>query len=74
VVFVYDYNKFSGPGLLQVIERNRVATFCAPPTIYRYLIKEDLTRYDLKALEYCVVAGEPLNPERSTSSSSRRPA
>ncbi len=45
------------------IARNKVTTFCAPPTIYRFLIKEDLRRYDLSALKYCVVAGEPLNPE-----------
>ena len=40
-----------------------VTTFCAPPTIYRFLIKEDLAQYDLSSLKYCVVAGEPLNPE-----------
>jgi acetyl-CoA synthetase len=46
-----------------VVVDNGVTTFCAPPTIYRYLIKEDLTQYNLEKLEYCVVAGEPLNPE-----------
>ncbi len=63
VVFVYDYDKFVPAEMIKVIEKYGVATFCAPPTIYRYLIKEDLSRYNLKNLEYCVVAGEPLNPE-----------
>ncbi|HHU63625.1 MAG TPA: AMP-binding protein [Clostridiales bacterium] len=63
-VFVYDYhNKFSARDILKAIEKYRVTTFCAPPTIYRFMIKEDLTQYDLSSLEYCVVAGEPLNPE-----------
>lgn len=63
VVFVYDYDRFVPHDLLTVIEEHGVTTLCAPPTIYRYLIKEDLTQYNLKNLEYCVIAGEPLNPE-----------
>lgn len=63
VVFVYEYDKFDPAGLLRVLQDYRIKTFCAPPTIYRFLIKEDLTQYDLSGLEYCVVAGEPLNPE-----------
>ncbi|HHU49550.1 MAG TPA: AMP-binding protein [Clostridiales bacterium] len=62
-VFVYDYDKFSPKRMLEVISKYKVTTFCAPPTIYRFLIKEDLSQYDLSSLEYCVVAGEPLNPE-----------
>lgn len=62
-IFVYDFDRFVPRDLLEMIVRYKVKTFCAPPTIYRYLIKEDLTKYDLSALEYCVVAGEPLNPE-----------
>ena len=62
-VFVYDYEKFVPADLLRVIQDHKVKTFCAPPTIYRFLIKEDLSKYDLSCLEYCVVAGEPLNPE-----------
>ncbi|HEX2925167.1 MAG TPA: AMP-binding protein [Ruminiclostridium sp.] len=62
-VFVYDYDKFVPKELLQVISKHRVTTFCAPPTIYRFFIKEDLTKFDLSSLKYCVVAGEPLNPE-----------
>jgi len=62
-VFVYDYDKFIPKNLLEVISSYGITTFCAPPTIYRYLIKEDLSRYNFKSLKYCVVAGEPLNPE-----------
>lgn len=62
-VFVYDYDKFVPKELLDAIIRYGVTTFCAPPTIYRFFIKEDLTKYDFSKLKYCVVAGEPLNPE-----------
>ena len=62
-VMTYDYDKFVPKGLMEVIEKYKVTTFCAPPTIYRFLIKEDLTKFDLSHLKYCVVAGEPLNPE-----------
>jgi acetyl-CoA synthetase len=62
-VFVYDYDKFIPKNLLEVLEKYQITTFCAPPTIYRFLIKEDLTKYNLKSLKYCVIAGEPLNPE-----------
>ncbi|HHU51734.1 MAG TPA: AMP-binding protein [Firmicutes bacterium] len=62
-VFVYDYDKFVPKDLLQVIADYGVTTFCAPPTIYRFLIREDFSRYNLEKLEYCVIAGEPLNPE-----------
>jgi acetyl-CoA synthetase len=48
---------------MDVIEKYKVTTFCAPPTIFRFLIKEDLSKFNLKSLKYCVVAGEPLNPE-----------
>ncbi|HVO38697.1 MAG TPA: AMP-binding protein [Spirochaetia bacterium] len=62
-VFVYDYDRFVPSALLGVITKNKVTTFCAPPTLYRFFIKEDLSRYDFSALRYCTVAGEPLNPE-----------
>ncbi len=62
-VFVYDYEKFSPANLLETISRCGVTSFCAPPTIYRFLIKEDLSKYDLSRLKYSVIAGEPLNPE-----------
>lgn len=62
-VFVYDYDKFVPKDLLNIISKYGITTFCAPPTIYRFFIKEDLTKFDLSKLKYCVVAGEPLNPE-----------
>lgn len=62
-VMTYDYDKFVPKNLMEVIEKYKVTTFCAPPTIYRFLIKEDLTKFNLSNLKYCVVAGEPLNPE-----------
>lgn len=62
-VFVYDYDKFVPKELLSVIAKYGITTFCAPPTIYRFFIKEDLTQFDFGKLKYCVVAGEPLNPE-----------
>lgn len=63
VVFAYDYNRFVPKDMLKIIEKYKIATFCAPPTIFRYFIKEDLKQYDFSHLKYCLVAGEPLNPE-----------
>lgn len=61
-VFVYDYRgKFNPAALLQVMSENGVTTFCAPPTIYRYLVREDLSAYDLSGLRHCCTAGELLN-------------
>lgn len=62
-VFVYDFDKFVPTDLLAVIEKYKVTTFCAPPTVYRFLIKEDLSKYDLSALRYATTAGEALNAE-----------
>ena len=62
-VFVYDYDKFVPRALLEVIDRYGITTFCAPPTIYRFFIKEDLSQFRFEKLRYCVIAGEPLNPE-----------
>ncbi|MDR1762463.1 MAG: AMP-binding protein [Dysgonamonadaceae bacterium] len=61
-IFVYDHEKFTAADMLRVMQDYKVTSFCAPPTVYRFLILEDITKYDLSALEYCVVAGEPLNP------------
>ncbi|MFY9117475.1 MAG: AMP-binding protein [Dysgonamonadaceae bacterium] len=62
-VFVYDYDgKFIPADMLHMISKYNVTSFCAPPTIYRFLVREDLTKYDLSALEYCTTAGEALNP------------
>ena len=63
-VFVYDYNhKFEPTELMHMIEKYKITTFCAPPTIYRFFIKANLKSFDFSSLKYCVVAGEPLNPE-----------
>ncbi len=62
-VFVYDYDKFVPKEFLDVIVKHKVTSFCAPPTIYRFFIKEDLSNFDLGNLKYCSIAGEPLNPE-----------
>ncbi|MCL1927710.1 MAG: AMP-binding protein [Treponema sp.] len=62
-VFVYDYDRFVPSSILEVITKHKVNTFCAPPTIYRFLIKEDLSKWDFSALKTCTVAGEPLEPE-----------
>ena len=61
-VFVYDHEKFTPANILAAMAKYKVTSFCAPPTIYRFLIREDLGQFDLSALEYCTTAGEPLNP------------
>ena len=61
-VFVFDHEKFDADCLLRQMEKYHVTSFCAPPTIYRFMIREDLSRYDLSALRYCCTAGEALNP------------
>ena len=61
-VFVFDHEKFNADTLLRQIEKYKVTSFCAPPTIYRFMIREDLSNYDLSSLEYCTTAGEALNP------------
>ena len=63
-VFVYDYDsRFNPSELLHMIEKHRITSFCAPPTIYRFFIKEGMENYDLSSLEYATTAGEALNPE-----------
>lgn len=61
-VFVYDHEKFAPADILHIMEKYKVTSFCAPPTVFRFLIREDLKKYDLSALKYCTIAGEPLNP------------
>ena len=63
-VFAYDYNgRFTPTDILPLIKKYGITTFCAPPTIYRFLIKEDLSVYDFSSLTHCSTAGEALNPE-----------
>ncbi len=62
-VFVYDFEgRFEPENMLRVMEEFHVTSFCAPPTVYRFMIREDLSKYDLSKLEYCTTAGEALNP------------
>ncbi len=62
-VFVYDFEgRFEPVDLLKVLQDYHITSFCAPPTIYRFLIREDISAYDLSALHYCTTAGEALNP------------
>ena len=63
-VFVYDFDdRFSAGDFLSLIDKYKITSFCAPPTIYRLFIKEDLGKYSLKSLKKSSIAGEPLNPE-----------
>lgn len=59
----YDTEKFTPQGILDAVQRIKPTTFCAPATIYRFLIKEDLSSYDFSFIEHASLAGEPLNPE-----------
>jgi len=61
-VFVYDHEKFTPADILRKIEEYGITSLCAPPTIFRFLIREDLTQYNLSSLTYCTIAGEALNP------------
>ena len=62
-VFVYDFDKFNADDILPMFKQYNITTFCAPPTMYRFFIKEDLSKYDLSSIEYSTTAGEALNPE-----------
>ncbi len=62
-VFVYDFDRFDAEKILPLFAKYRITTFCAPPTMYRMLIKQDLSRFDLSSIEHASIAGEALNPE-----------
>lgn len=62
-IFVYDFDTFSADSIFKLIEQYQITTFCAPPTMYRILIRMDMSKYNLSSLEYCTTAGEALNPE-----------
>jgi|AGTN01.3.fsa_nt_gi Acyl-coenzyme A synthetases/AMP-(fatty) acid ligases len=62
-IFAYDFDRFNAAELLSMFGKYGITTFCAPPTMYRYFIKEDLSKYDLSSLKYATIAGEALNPE-----------
>ena len=61
--FVYDFDRFDAEKILPMIGKYRITTFCAPPTMYRMLIREDLSKYDFSSLKHATTAGEALNPE-----------
>ena len=63
-IFVYDFHgKFDPSALMEHIARYKITTFCAPPTVYRFMIKSDMSKYDLSSIKYMMTAGEALNPE-----------
>ena len=62
VVFVFEHQKFTAEKIMKKIEEYRITSFCAPPTVYRFMIHEDFSKYDLSSLRYCCTAGEALNP------------
>ena len=62
-LFVYDFDRFHADDILPMFAKYGITTFCAPPTMYRFFIKEDLSKYDLSSIKYSTIAGEALNPE-----------
>jgi len=62
-IFVYDFDRFDAEKILPLFAKYHITTFCAPPTMYRMLIKQDLSRFDLSSIEHASIAGEALNPE-----------
>ena len=62
-VFVYDFDRFDAEKILPMFAKYNITTFCAPPTMYRMLIKQDLSRFDLSSIHHATTAGEALNPE-----------
>lgn len=62
-IFTYDFDRFHSEDILPLFKKYNITTFCAPPTMYRFFIKEDLSKYDLSSIQYATTAGEALNPE-----------
>lgn len=62
-VFTYDFDRFDAEKILPMFAKYHITTFCAPPTMYRMLIKQDLSKYDLSSIQHATTAGEALNPE-----------
>ncbi len=62
-VFTYDFDRFDSDDILPMFKKYGITTFCAPPTMYRFFIKEDLSKYDLSSIKHATTAGEALNPE-----------
>ena len=62
-VFTYDFDKFDAEDILSKLDKYKITTFCVPPTMYRFLLQQDVEKYDLSALKHCCTAGEALNPQ-----------
>ncbi len=62
-VFTYDFDRFDAEKILPMFKKYNITTFCAPPTMYRMLIKQDLSHFDLSSIRHATTAGEALNPE-----------
>ncbi len=61
--FVYDFDKFDGADILSKLEKYRITTFCVPPTMYRLMLQNDVSKYDLSSITHCCTAGEALNAD-----------
>ena len=61
--FVYDFDRFDAADILPMFEKYKITTFCAPPTMLRMLIKQDISKYDFSSVKHMTTAGEALNPE-----------
>lgn len=62
-IFTYDFDRFNGADILEKLDKYKITTFCAPPTMYRFILTEDVKNYDLSSLTHCCTAGEALSPE-----------
>ena len=62
-VFAYDFDRFDANVILPMFKKYNITTFCAPPTMLRMMIKEDITKFDLSSIHHMTTAGEALNPE-----------
>ncbi|NLL34756.1 MAG: AMP-binding protein [Clostridiales bacterium] len=62
-IFTYDFERFDGVDILGKLDKYKVTTFCAPPTMYRLMLQNDFSKYDFSNLKHCCTAGEALSPE-----------
>ena len=63
IIMVYDFDKFDGADILSKLEKYKVTTFCVPPTMYRLMLQNDVSKYDLSSIVHCCTAGEALNAD-----------
>lgn len=62
-LFIYDFNRFDAADILPMFKKYQITTFCAPPTMLRMMIKQDISQYDFSSVQHMTTAGEALNPE-----------